>query len=137
MPVSDTPGHSRASLGHSLVGSLLFSPVSWRTHGSVCALQESVSPVLCKFSQLYGGVNGNLLQEGLCHTQVCFTQSPCPCGRPLLTCTFTGDTQRQFWLSVCGVSASWWAQGLFEPFEYRWKVRGLIAKVILPLLLSC
>ena len=26
-------------------------------------------PVLCKFWQLYGGVNGDLLQEGLCHTQ--------------------------------------------------------------------
>ena len=35
-------------------------------------------PVLCKFWQLYGGVNGNLLQEGLCYTQVCCTQSPCP-----------------------------------------------------------
>ena len=33
-------------------------------------------PVLCKFWQLYGGVNGNLLQEGFCHTQVCCTQSP-------------------------------------------------------------
>ena len=30
-------------------------------------------------------VNGNLLQEGLCHTQVCCTQSPCPCDCPLLT----------------------------------------------------
>ena len=27
-------------------------------------------PVLCKFWQLYGRVNGDLLQEGLCHTQV-------------------------------------------------------------------
>ena len=27
--------------------------------------------VLCKFWQLYGGVNGDLLQEGLCHTEVC------------------------------------------------------------------
>ena len=44
--------------------------------GSVCALQESVSPVLCKFWWLYGGINGDLLQEGLCHTQVCCTQSP-------------------------------------------------------------
>ena len=44
-------------------------------------------PVLCKFWQLYDGVNGDLLQEGLCHTQVCGTQSPCPCGSPLLTCT--------------------------------------------------
>ena len=49
--------------------------------GSVCALQESVSPVLCKFWGLYGGVNGDLLQEGLCHTQVCCTQSLCPCSR--------------------------------------------------------
>ena len=27
--------------------------------------------ILCKFWQLYGGVNGDLLQEGLCHTKVC------------------------------------------------------------------
>ena len=45
---------------------------------SVCAFPESVFPVLCKFWQLYGGVNGNLLQEGLYHTQVYCTQSPCP-----------------------------------------------------------
>ena len=44
--------------------------------GSVCALPESVSRVLCKFWRLYGGVKGDLLQEGLCHTQVCCTQSP-------------------------------------------------------------
>ena len=69
-PPPETPGHSRASLGQSLVGSLLLSPGSWCTQSSVCALQESVSPVLCKFRQLYGGVTGDLLQEGLCHTQV-------------------------------------------------------------------
>ena len=50
-------------------------------------------PVLSKFWQLCGGVNGNLLQEGLYYTQVCCTQSPCPCGRPPLTCTSTGDAQ--------------------------------------------
>ena len=70
MPPAETPGHSQASLGQSLVGSLLLSPGSWCTWGSVCALQESVSPVLCKFWPLYGGVNGHLLQEGLCHNQV-------------------------------------------------------------------
>ena len=84
---------SQASLGQSLVGSLLLSLGSWRAQGSVCALQESVSPVLCKFWHLYGGVNGNLLQEGLCHTQVCCTQGPCPYSRPLLTRTSSGDTQ--------------------------------------------
>ena len=80
----------------SLVGSLLPSSESWCTQGSVCALQESVSPVLRKLWHFYGGINGNLLQEGLCHTQVCCTQSPCRCGRPLLTSTSTGDTQTQF-----------------------------------------
>ena len=50
-PISplETPGHSWASLGQSLVGSLLLSPGSWCTHSFVCALQESVSPVLWKF----------------------------------------------------------------------------------------
>ena len=76
-----------------LVGTLLLSPGSWCTQGFVCALQESVFPVLCKSWPLYGGVNSQLLQEGLCHLQVCCTQSPRPCGRPLLTCASTGDTQ--------------------------------------------
>ena len=42
-PLSDTPRHSWASLGQSLVGSLLLSPESWCAQGYVCALQESVS----------------------------------------------------------------------------------------------
>ena len=32
-------------------------------------------------------VNGDLLQEGLCHNQVYCIQSPRPCSSPLLTCT--------------------------------------------------
>ena len=110
----DTHGQVLVSL---LWGSLLFSPGSWCVQGFVCALQESVSPVQCKFWWLYGGVNGDLLQEGLCHTQVCCTQSPCPCGRSLLTRTSTGDTRTQFWLSLCGVSGSWCTQALLEPSE--------------------
>ena len=57
-------------------------------------------PVLCKFWQLCGGVNGDRLQEGLCHTQVCCTQSPCPWGWALRTRTSSGDTQTQFLVSV-------------------------------------
>ena len=95
-------------------------------HKVLCALQESVSPVLCKFWQLYGGDNGDLLQEGLFYTQVCCTQSPCPCSNPLLTRTSTGDTQTQFCLSFCGVSGSWCTQGMFEPSEHLWQVWGLI-----------
>ena len=48
-PLLETPGPSQASLAQSLVGSLLLSPGSQCTQGSVCALQESVSPVPCKF----------------------------------------------------------------------------------------
>ena len=42
----------------------------------------------------------------------------------LLTRTSTGDTQTQFCLSLCGVSGSWCAQGLFEPSEHLWWVWG-------------
>ena len=48
-PLLETLGHSQASLGQSLVGSPLLSPGCWYTQGSVCALQESDSPLLCKF----------------------------------------------------------------------------------------
>ena len=126
----------RASLGQSLVGSLLLSPGSCCAQVSVCALQGSVSPVLCKFWHLYGGVNGDLLQEGLCYTQVCCTQSSCPCSSPLLTCASSGDTQTQFCLSLCGISGSWYAQGLFGPSEHLWQVRGLILNMISPLIPS-
>ena len=59
MPLLETSGHSRASLSQSLVGSLLLSSGSWCTQGFDCALQESVSPVLCKFWQFYGGATSS------------------------------------------------------------------------------
>ena len=136
-PLLETPEHSWACLGQFLVGSLLLCPGSSCAQGSVCALQESVSPVLWKFWWLYGGVNGDLLQEGLCHTQVCCTQSPCPQSSPLLTCTSSGDTQTQFCLSLCGVSGFWYAQGMFELSEHLWRVWGLILNTISPLLPFC
>ena len=48
-PPLKTTEHSQASLGQSLVGSQLLSPGSWCAQVFVCAHQESVSPVLCKF----------------------------------------------------------------------------------------
>ena len=45
-PPLETPGHSQACLGQSLVGSLLLYPGSLYAHVFICALQESVSPVL-------------------------------------------------------------------------------------------
>ena len=114
------------------------TPFSWvLAHTiSVCALQVLVS----QSSVSSGGsmeVNGDLLLEDLCHTQVCCTQSPCPCGSPLLTHTSTGDTQTRFCLSVCGALGPGCAQGLFEPSEHLWCVWGLILNLILSLLPSC
>ena len=100
-------------------------------------IQGFVSSVLCKFWWLYGGVNGCLLQEGLCHSQVYCTQSPYPCSSPLLACTSTENTQTQFWLSLCGVSGYWCTQGLFEPSKRLWRAWGLILDEISSLLPSC
>ena len=76
--------------------------------------------------------------KGLCHTQVCCTQGPCPCGRPLLTRTSAGDTQT---LKGRSGSVSVGTPGvhkiLFEPSEHLWWVWGLILNEISPLLLSC
>ena len=133
MPPPESPGHSQASLGQSLLGSLLLSPGSWFAQDFVCAFQESVSPVLCKFWQLCGGVNDDLLQEGLFYSWVYCTQSPCPCSRPLLTCTSTGDTQtlkgRSGSVSVGSPGAR---KLLFEPSEQLCQVWGLILNDFTP-----
>ena len=99
-PLLESPRHSQASLGQSLVESLLLFPGSWCIQCSVCALQEPVSPVLCKFWQLCGEVNGDLVQEGLCHTQVYCTQSPWVFSSSLLTCTSARDTHSSVSVSV-------------------------------------
>ena len=73
-------------------------------------------------------------------SQVCFSQSPCPHGRPLLMRASTGDTQT---LKGRSGSASVGLLGpgahkvLFEPSKHLWWVWGLILNMILPLLPSC
>ena len=129
--------HQRLLNTHGQVGSVscrVTVPFSWVwcTESFVCTLQESVSSVLCKFCLLSGGVNGNLLQEGLCHTRVHCTWSSCPGSSPLLICTSTGASQTQFWLGLCGVSGFWRAQGLLESPECLWQVWGLILNGFCP-----
>ena len=43
----------------------------------------------------------------------------------------------QFWLNLCGVSRSWCAEGLFEPFKCLWQAWALILNEISPFLPSC
>ena len=101
-------GDSRTPTGKSRAVSCgVIAPFFWVLVHKVLLYPSRVYfPVLCKFLRLYGGVNGHLLQEGLCHTQDCRTQSLCPCGIPPPTCTFIGDAQTRFSLSLCGVPAS-------------------------------
>ena len=49
MPLPEIPGHSQASLGQSLVESLLLSPGSWCTQSFVSSTQESISADLRTF----------------------------------------------------------------------------------------
>ena len=74
--------------------------------------------------------------KNLCHTQVCCIQSPCPCGRPLVTHTSAGDTQtfKGRTDSLYGFSGA--HKVLFQPSEHLWQVWGLILNAILPFLPS-
>ena len=71
------------------------------------------------------------------HTQVCCTQGPCPCGRPLLTHTSAGDHQTLKGKSGSVFVGSSGADNiLFEPSECLWWVWVLILNMVLALLLS-
>ena len=48
-PTPETSGHSQVILVQFLVGTPYLFPGSWCSQGFVCALQESVSPVLWRF----------------------------------------------------------------------------------------
>ena len=94
--------------------------------------------------QLCGGANGYLLQEGLCHmlhdsgllqpellSPWQATADPCLHRRHL-------NTQRQVWLSLCGVSGSWWAHDFVQALQASLEGKlGLILNVILPLQPYC
>ena len=105
-PLPETPGHSQAGLGQSLVGSLLLSPGSWRAQGSVCALKKSVSPVLCKFWWLYGGLMATSTKRTYASMlpfpgrlqSVCLTPRQ-PTINPHL-CRRLPNTHRQVWLRL-------------------------------------
>ena len=102
MPPPETPRHPQA-MGQSPVGSLLFSP-GFLVHRVLLCPPKVYFLGLCKFWHLYCVANGDLLQEGLCHTQLCCTQRPCPCGRQLPTHSPTGDTHSSIPVSVGSLS---------------------------------
>ena len=115
-------------------------------HTSFCLCPPRVYfPVLYKFWQSMVGLMATSSKRAYAiprstapsHTQVCCTQSSCPCNSSLLTHKSTGDAQMQFCLSLCGVSGSWCSQRLFKPSERLWQEWGLSLNVNSPLLPSC
>ena len=136
MPPLETPGHSWASLDQSLVGSLLLSPGSWCTQGSVSAHQESISQSCVSSGSSVVELMATSPKRAYTYPSLLHPE-PLSCGSLLLTHTSTGDAKTQFCLSLCVVSVSWYAQGLFEPSEHLWQVWGLILNTISPLLPSC
>ena len=117
-------GHCSFLLG-SGVHKVLFVPSKSLFH------QSSVSSGGSEVGLRWPPPRGLMPYQGLLHPE------PFLCSRPLLICTSTGDTQTQFWLSLCGVIGSCCAQSLFEPSECLWRVWGLILNAISPLLPSC
>ena len=73
-------------------------------------------------------------------SQVCCSQSPCPCSRPLLTCASIEDTQtlkgRSGSVSVEPLDSGA-HKVLLEPSKHHWQIWGLILNAISSLFSSC
>ena len=107
------------------VGKSVVSPRTFLTVREL--LWYSWSPVCGLSSQwLYGGANGDLLQEDLCHMPCLLglqqpeplsplqaTADPCLCRRH-------SNIQRQVWLSLWGVSGSQCAQGFVRALQLQY-----------------
>ena len=124
MLLPEAPGHSQASLGQSLVVSLLLSPGSWCVQSSVCALQESVSQSCVSSGSSMVGLMTTSSKRAYATPRFAAPRAP----TPLLTRTSAGDTQtlkgRSGSVSVGSPGAH---KVLFQPSQHLWWVSGLIS----------
>ena len=114
------------------------APFSWVLvqHGSICALQESVSPVLCKFWRFYGGINGDSSKRAYA---IPMSSTPRAPGPSVVYCwpVPPQETPRLSYLSLPVGSLGPGAHKVcLHISEHLWRIWNLILKVILPLLLS-
>ena len=77
MPLPETPGHSQASLGWSLVGSVLLSPGFWYSQGSLSP-HRVCCPLLYKFWQHYGGLMGTSSKRAYGRPRSAAPRAPAP-----------------------------------------------------------
>ena len=125
----DTHGQVWVSLLWGLC-SFLLDPGA---QGFVCALQGSVSPVLCKLWRLYGGL---MVTSSKRACAIPGSAAPRASAPAEVHC-WPGSPQETPRHCSGSVSGSWCAQGLFEPSEYLWQEWGLILNTISPLLSPC
>ena len=137
MPLPGTSGHSKASLGQYFMGSLLLSPGSWYIQSFVCALQESVSQILCKFWWLYGGVNGTLLQEGYAIPRSAALRAPASAAGDCWPTPLQEALKHSKAVLAQSVGFSGVHKVSFVPSEHLWRAWGLILNMISLLLPSC
>ena len=123
---AETPGHSPASLGQSLVGSLLLSPGSWCAQGSVCTLQESISQSCVSSGSSVVGLMTTLSKRAYAIPRSAAARAPGPVAVHCWPILPQETLKHSSVLSICGVSGSWCTQGLFEPSEHLWQEWGLI-----------
>ena len=91
---------------------------------------------------LYGGVNGDLLQEGLCHMlhdPGLLQPEPLSHSRPLshVSAGNTKHSKAGLAQTLVGSLGPSEHKVLFEPSKHLWWVWGLILNAVSPLLLSC
>ena len=122
--------------GSVSLGSLLLSPGSKCTQVSVCALKESVSPVLYTSWQLYCGLVATSYKGAYATPRAAAPRAPAPAAGRCWPIPSQETLKHSPVLVSVRVSAPWCAQGLFECSEYLWWVSGLIPNVISPLLPS-
>ena len=133
-PLLETPGHSRASLGQSLVVSLLLSP---GVHKVLFVPSKSLFSQSCVSS----GSSMVGLTATFSKTAYVILKSAAPIAP--VPWQSTGDPyflrrhSNTVLLSLCEVSGSLYTQDLFEPSEHLWQEWGLILNTISPLLPSC
>ena len=109
-------------------------PFSWvLVHKVLLCPPRVYLPVLCKFWQLYRGVNGDLLQEDTWHTH---TRAPVPAADHCQPVS-PQEMLKHSSLSVSVGSLGPGIQSFFEPSESLWWEQGFILNANSPLLLSC
>ena len=109
-PPLETPGHFQASLGQSLMGSLLLF-LGPGAHKVMCVLQESISQSCVSSGSSVVGLMATSSMRASAIPRSAAARALVPVHTYLPVHTSTGDAQTQFCLSVCGVPGSWSTQG--------------------------